>query len=102
MDKDESYTVHVDYNNTFMEHSLAADAADKVLIVNSNDCVDNKKINIREVDGEFEVETEPRVKPARRRESPKEGPCLFWRLWMFQDGGSATTATHHSPVWPWL
>ena len=85
VDKNESYTVHVDYNDTYMEYLLAADgAAGKALIVNSDECVDNKKIIIREVDGELKVEMEPRVKPSPACEPPKKRRrCPFWRLWIF-------------------
>ena len=78
-----SYTVHVDCNDTYMEYSLAADAAGKAVIVNSDECVDNRKIIIREVDGEFEVEMEPRAKPTPACEPPTKRPCSFWRLWIF-------------------
>jgi len=90
--KNQSYTVHMDYNDTYREFSLGGDAAGKSVIVNSDECVDNKKIIIREVDGEFEVDMEPRARPALRASTvpspaacePTRGrPYLFWRLWIF-------------------
>jgi len=91
--QNQSYTVHLDYNDTYREFSLGGDAAasGKAVIVSSDECVDNKKIIIREVDGDFKVEMEPRVRPSLKTstvspptvcEPASKRPFTFWRLWI--------------------
>lgn len=92
--KNQSYTVHVDFHDTYREFTLAgidADAGAAKVIVSSDECVDHKTIIIREEDGHFKVDMEPRIvrrpsrsaatrvhcEPARRRLSS------FLRLWIF-------------------
>jgi len=60
VDKNASYTVYVDCNDTYREYRLKSESACEPLIVNSDECVDNKTIIIREVNGQFDVEMEPR------------------------------------------
>ena len=63
--KNASYTVKVNSNDTYQEYRLEAvhnKSADSV-ILNSDECVDNKTIIIMEVEGKFHVEREPRELP---------------------------------------
>lgn len=97
LEKNQSYTARVAYNDTYMEFSLGTDSTDKALIVSSDECVDNRTIIVREVDGRFHVEMQPRVQPTSANMSAssssksviaeceplKKRPCTFWRLSMF-------------------
>lgn len=89
--KNQSYKVHVDYSDTYVEFSLGPDSSGKLVIVSSDECVDNRKIIVREMDGRFQVEMQPRVRPtgststANKQECEplKKRSCTLWRLWIF-------------------
>lgn len=65
--KNASYTLKVGSNDTYQEFRLEAvsnvtgRANTNSVIVNSDDCVDNKTIIIKEEQGKLQVEKEPRV-----------------------------------------
>jgi hypothetical protein len=96
VERNQSYTVQVHFSDTYMEFSLGTDATGKTLVVNSDECVDNRRIVVQEVDGRFHVEMEPRVassgsgtdRPPTSTitacEPPKKRPySTFWRLRVF-------------------
>lgn len=86
-----SYTVHVNLDDTYMELSLRSNSIGKVVTVTSDECVDNRTVIIREVDGQFQVEMQPRVLPSRKTAKAviaKYNPfrrrlCTSWRLSIF-------------------
>lgn len=65
VDTNKSYTVHINYDDTYMEYSLGVDdgagGSSNSVIVNSDECVDNKTIIVRELNGKFDVKMEPRT-----------------------------------------
>ncbi|CAM6024253.1 unnamed protein product [Sphagnum balticum] len=61
VEKDGVYKISVDPNATYHEFCMGVDAAGKSVIVDSDECVDNKCITITEsVDGKFDVVKVPR------------------------------------------
>lgn len=84
VDANKSYTVHVKDDDTYMEYSLGADdGAGNAVIVNSDECVDNKTITVREVNGKYDVQMEPRSSSASEAAS-EYGPTkktYKWRFW---------------------
>lgn len=71
VDKDSSYSLRVDSSDTYREYRLKTDSASEPLIINSDECMDNKTIIIREVNGQFDVKMEPReVKQPSHLQSP--------------------------------
>ncbi|KAH8963720.1 hypothetical protein BDL97_04G028000 [Sphagnum fallax] len=61
VEKDGVYKISVDPNTTYHEFCMGVDAAGKSVIVDSDECVDNKCITITEsVDGKFDVVKVPR------------------------------------------
>lgn len=95
VEKNQSYIIHVDYSDTYREFAVGGDAAaGNSVIVSSDECVDNKKIIIREVDGQFTVDMVPRVRqpvlnatsvpaPPAAWEPARKKPFTFWRLSIF-------------------
>jgi len=87
VDKGAKYTMQVDYNATYQEFLMGVDTKGQKLIVSSDECCDYKCIVIKEVDGEFDVEKEPRRQfsgdddavetPAAVKKSK-----LSWRFWL--------------------
>lgn len=63
--KNSSYTVKVNSHDTYQEYRLEAlhSSSASSVIVNSDECVDNKTIIIKEVEGKLQVEREPRELP---------------------------------------
>ncbi|KAH8947641.1 hypothetical protein BDL97_11G053200 [Sphagnum fallax] len=60
VEKNAAYKVSVDSNATYHEFCMGVDAAGKLIIVNSDDCVDNQEITITEMDGKFNLVKVPR------------------------------------------
>ncbi|CAM6051756.1 unnamed protein product [Sphagnum compactum] len=60
VEKDAVYKVSVDSNATYHEFCMGVDAAGKLIIVNSDECVDNQEITITEMDGKFNLVKVPR------------------------------------------
>lgn len=85
LDKGAKYTMNVDSNDTYQEFLMGVDTKGKRLILSSDECCDYKCIVIKEVDGEFDVEKEPRrhfsneavSTPAAVKKSK-----LSWRFWL--------------------
>lgn len=73
--KNASYTLKVGSNDTYQEFRLEAvnnvNGANAVTM-NSDDCVDNKTIIIKEEQGKLHLETEPRVRHAISNLQPPE------------------------------
>lgn len=67
VEKDAVYKVSVDSNATYHEFCMGADAAGKLIIVNSDECVDNQEITITEMDGKFNLVKVPRQIQRRGR-----------------------------------
>ncbi|KAG0608987.1 hypothetical protein M758_8G148800 [Ceratodon purpureus] len=83
VDANKSYTVHINYDDTYMEYSLGADdGAGNSIIVNSDECVDNKIITVREVNGKYDVQKVPRSSPSSESASDGQSKKKFkWRFW---------------------
>jgi hypothetical protein len=84
VETNKSYTVHINCDDTCMEYSLAADdgAGGNPVIVNSDECVDNKTIIVREVNGNYELKMEPRSSTSsdtgNEQSSTKKSRWRFW------------------------
>jgi hypothetical protein len=87
VDANKSYTVHINYDDTYMEYSLGAtDNGDgNFIIVNSDECVDNQTITVREVNGKYDVQMVPRSSPSPHTiagdSEPSSKKKLKWRFW---------------------
>ncbi|KAG0605537.1 hypothetical protein M758_9G066800 [Ceratodon purpureus] len=88
--KNDSYAVKANSNDTYQEYRLEAvhNSSGNSVIVNSDECVDNKTIIIKEVEGKLQVEREPRELPrlssssaipaTLEDESVKKSKWLVW------------------------
>jgi hypothetical protein len=84
-----SYTMYTDSRDTYMEYSLGADdGSGKVVKLNTDECVDNKTITVREVNGRYDVAMEPRYSVSSnnsaadspsRKKMKKDALWKFWR-----------------------
>jgi hypothetical protein len=85
VDANKSYTVHINYDDTYMEYSLGAQGdAGNPVIVNSDECVDNKTITVREVDGKYDVQMVPRSSTSASSDTASDAPAQKkskWRFW---------------------
>ncbi len=86
LDKGAKHTMNVDCNTTYHEFLMGVDIKGKRLIVSSDECCDYKCIIIKEVDGEFNVEMEPRCQFGDEAtvETPNavKKSKLSWRFWL--------------------
>ena len=85
VDANKSYTVHINYDDTYMEYSLGTgDDAGNSVIVNSDECVDNKTITVREVNGKYDIQFVPRSSPSSMSGTASDAPTKKkskWRFW---------------------
>lgn len=80
VDANTSYTVQVKHDDTYIEYSLGTSGdgqEDRSVIVNSDECVDNKTIIVRERNGRYDVKMEPR---ASLRPPSSTGKSR-WKFW---------------------
>ena len=85
VDKGAKFTMNVDYNATYQEFLMGVDAKGKRLILSSDECCDYKCIVIKEVDGEFDVEKEPRrhfSNEAVNTPAAAKKSKFSWRFWL--------------------
>jgi hypothetical protein len=86
VDRGAKYTMQMDDNATYQEFLMGVDTKGQQLIVSSDEFCDYKCIVIKEVDGEFNVEKEPRWQFSD--EATMETPTavkkskLSWRFWL--------------------
>lgn len=78
VDTNKSYTVHSNYDDTYMEYTLGVDNGEGALsvIVSSDECVDHQRIIIREVNGKYDVKMEPRS--SHHLTSANKSRWKFW------------------------
>lgn len=83
VDANKSYTVHINYDDTYMEYSLGATDNGNSVIVNSDECVDNQVITVREVNGKYDVHMVPRSSLTTEGESEAAAfkKKSKWRFW---------------------
>jgi len=83
VDKNAKYTVKVDCNDTYREYRLeAVSGPSKYIIVNTDECVDNKRITIKEEGGILRMERLPRASSSDASEyeiAPKKKS--MWKFW---------------------
>ena len=88
LDKGATHTMNVDSNTTYHEFLMGEDIKGKRLIVSSDECCDYKCIIIKEVDGEYNVEKEPRWQFSDEGTVETPTPIavkkskLSWRFWL--------------------
>lgn len=83
VDTNKSYTVHINCDDTYMEYSLGADdgAGADSIIVNSDECVDNKTIIVREENGKYDVKMEPRSSTSSSASNEPSIKKSRWKFW---------------------
>lgn len=67
----DSYKVYVDPNATYQEYYMGKDRTGGVLLISSDDCIDNKSITIvEEANGSYTLQKQSRASNANRSGSP--------------------------------